>query len=312
MRIASLLPSATEIVYALGLADQLVAVTHECDFPPEARAKPAITRGLLPSGLPSGAIDQAVREGRRDAHTMYELDVERLAALEPDVVLTQSLCDVCAVPRSAVDEAVCSMPAAAAVVSLDPHCLGEVIESIEDAGEALGVTERAQRVASDLRDRIDAVQAAVARTTARPRVFCCEWLDPPYCGGHWVPEQVRRAGGEDGLGREGEPSRPVQWEAVLRYAPEVLVLMPCGFDAAQAAARIHELTGRPGWDELPAMRAGRVFAVDGSAYFSRPGPRLVDGLELLARVLHPEAFATLAPEGSALKFQADGRFQPYR
>lgn len=184
MRIVSLLPSATEIVYALDLGDQLVAVTHECDFPSEARTKPPVTRGLLLAGLPSASIDRAVRESHRDAHTIYELDVQRLVALEPDVVLTQSLCDVCAVPRSVVDDAVCSMPNTATVVSLDPHSLSEVLENIEEVGEVLGVPERGQRLVVSLRQRIAAVREVVSRMAARPRVFCCEWLDPLYCGGH--------------------------------------------------------------------------------------------------------------------------------
>lgn len=312
MRIASLLPSATEIVYALGVGDELVAVTHECDYPPTARSHPSVTRSLLPPGLPSAEIDRAVRASARDTHTIYELDGERLAGLEPDVVLTQSLCEVCAVPRSAVDEVVCSMPAQARVASLDPHTMDGVFDSILQAGEALAVLDRARALVQELRGRIAAVQRAVS-AAERPRVLCCEWLDPVYRGGHWVPEQVRFAGGDDGLGREGAPSAVVDWEAVLSYAPQVLVLMPCGFDSAQAAARLDELSRRPGWGDLPAVRAGRVFAVDGSAYFSRPGPRLVDGIELLARILHPEVAPRTAAADGALRLAsrgADVLFEP--
>ncbi|MBI4571093.1 MAG: cobalamin-binding protein [Chloroflexi bacterium] len=309
MRIASLLPSATEIVYALGLGDSLVAVTHECDFPAAARGTPSVTSSLIAEGLPSALIDRAVRESRRDAHTIYALDAERLVALAPDVVLTQSLCDVCAVPRSAVEEAACAMPRAANVVSLDPHTLDGVFESIADAGAALGVPERAERLVAGLRARIDAVRRVV-EGRPRPRVLCCEWLDPLYRGGHWVPQQVRLAGGLDGLGREGEYSALVEWDEVASYGPDVVVLMPCGFDAAGAASRAGELTRRPGWERLPAVRSGRVFAVDGSGYFSRPGPRLVDGIELLARILHPESFGTPAPEGAALRLGPSG-FEVY-
>jgi iron complex transport system substrate-binding protein len=299
LRIASLLPSATEIVYALGLGDQLVAVTHECDFPPDAATKTAVTRNLLSRRLPSSQIDTAVRSGVRDAHTIYALDAARLVELAPDVVLTQSLCEVCAVPKSAVDEAVCDMPRGAAVVSLDPHTLEEMLVRA-------------------LRTRIDAVEHAIADVAARPRVLCCEWLDPIYCGGHWVPEQVRLAGGEDGFGgRPGEPARVVPWDAVPRYEPEVIVLMPCGYDAVQTAERVAELSGRPGWAGLPAVQEGRVFAANGSAYFSRPGPRLVDGLELLARILHPERGTAQAPGDAALRiaFETDGRvafLEPHR
>jgi iron complex transport system substrate-binding protein len=313
LRIASLLPSATEIVYALGLGQELVAVTHECDYPPEATAAPAVTRSLLPAGLPSAEIDRVVRESARDAHTIYELDSERLAALAPDVVLTQSLCEVCAVPRSAVEAAVCSMPAAARVVSLDPHTMRGVLESIVAVGEALAVPDRARSLAGELRTRIAAVERAVAAAGRRPRVLCCEWLDPVYCGGHWVPEQVRLAGGHDGLGREGAPSVAITWDDVLDYAPEVLVLMPCGFDGDEAARRTGELSRRPGWADLPAVRTGRVFAVDGSAYFSRPGPRLVDGIELLAYILHSDRAPRPSSARGALRLASSGRrarFQP--
>lgn len=306
LRVASLLPSATEIVFALGLGDELVAVTHECDYPPDAADHAAVTRSLLPPGLPSAEIDRAVRESARDAHTIYELDAERLVALAPDVVLTQSLCEVCAVPRSDVEDAVCSMPAGARVVSLDPHTMEGVLDSIMQAGDALGASDRARRLVADLRRRIDTVERAVAGAARRPRVLCCEWLDPIYCGGHWVPEQVRLAGGEDRLGREGQPSVAIEWSDVLRYGPEVLVLMPCGFDEAEASTRIDELAARPGWNDIPAVRDGRVFAVDGSAYFSRPGPRLVDGIELLTHILHPGLVAS--PGAGALRMAGALRF----
>ena len=307
MRIATLLPSATEIVYALGLGSQIVAVTHECDFPPEATTKTSITRDLFAGERTSGAIDRAVREGQRDAHTIYSLDSDRLVALAPDVILTQSLCEVCAVPRSAVEEAVCSMPRGADVISLDPHSIEEMLQSILAVGERLAVLDRAQALVGALELRIADVERGTAAAAGRPRVFCCEWLDPIFCGGHWVPEQVRRAGGADGLAEEGAYSKVIAWEDVVRYQPEVVVLMPCGFDAAQAAKRLDEISKRPGWDDLPAVQRGRVFAVDGSAYFSRPGPRLVDGLELLARVFHPEVFSKEAPAGAALRLVTDGR-----
>ncbi len=317
MRIASLLPSATEIVCALGLADQLVAVTHECDFPPEVSGKPHVTRNLLPSGLTSSQIDQAVRESKRDVHTVYALDSERLIELAPDIVLTQSLCEVCAVPRSAVEAAVCSMPREAAVVSLDAYTLDEMLASILEAGERLHVPDRAGQLVASLRDRIDAVRAVTGRFEKQRRVFCCEWPDPIYCAGHWVPEQVRIAGGEEGLGHAGEPAALIEWDRVLRYAPEVIVLMPCGHDAGKAVTLIAELSRRPDWHALPAVRSHRVFAVNGSAYFSRPGPRLVDGLELLARILHPELFLQSAAEDAAFRLSTsadscvDG-WEPYR
>lgn len=323
MRIASLLPSATEIVYALALGDELVAVTHECDYPPDAQTKAPVTRNLLPPALSSAEIDRAVLESSQDVHSVYELDIDRLVELRPDLVLTQQLCEVCAVPRSAVDEAARRMDPPPLVLSLDPSTLDDVLASIESVGRAAACEDAARRVVSDLRERVEAVRAAVGGVAHRPSVFCCEWLDPIYCAGHWVPEQVRVAGGEERLGREARPSVALDWQEVLEYAPEVLVLMPCGFDAAQAAARAEELAHRPGWMTLPAVAKGRVFAVNASAYFSRPGPRLVDGLELLARILHPTSYTRLAPEGAALKLVPPpagastvenwgARFEPYR
>jgi iron complex transport system substrate-binding protein len=299
MRIASLLPSATEIVYALGLGDSLVAVTHECDYPPAARSHPPVTRSLLPQRFSSARIDSAVRKSARDVHTIYELDSDRLVELAPDVVLTQSLCEVCAVPRSVVDGMSCSLPAGARVVSMDPRTLDGVLEGIEVVGDALGVPARAATVVAALRHRLDTVEASVAGLPPR-RVFCCEWLDPVYRAGHWVPQQVSLAGGDDPLGRAGEPSTPVPWQQVLDCAPDVVVLMPCGFNTVQSAARAGEIAGREGWESLPAVRRGEVYAVDGSGYFSRPGPRLVRGVEILAAILHPEAFPP-PPQTDALR-----------
>lgn len=323
MRIASLLPSATEIVYALGLGDEVVATTHECDFPPEAEAKPHVTRSLLPAGAPSAQIDQAVAASTVAAHSVYELDVDGLVRLQPDLILTQDLCRVCAVPRSSVDKAAARLGPAAQVLSLDPSTLGEVLADIERVGRATGREEAARSLVTELRERIEAVRSALQGVRMRPRVFCCEWFDPIYCAGHWVPEQVRLAEGDDHLGCEAQPSIVIDWEAVRAEAPEVVVLMPCGFDAAQAAERIDELARRPGWAALPAVATREVYAVDASSYFSRPGPRLVDGLEILARILHPEAFAKPAPEGAVLKLVSPPagtstvanwatRFEPYR
>ena len=309
MRIASLLPSATEIVYALGLGDELVAVTHECDYPADAVAHTHVTRSLLPQDASSAEIDRAVRRSARDAHTIYELNAELLVERAPDVVLTQSLCEVCAVPRSAVEAAVCTMPAAARVVSLDPHTIDGMLDSVIATGEALHAAEHAQRLVAKLRERIDAVRVAVQGAT-RPRVLCLEWLDPIYRGGHWVPEQVAIAGGEDALGRPGETSTVVAWEDIVAYAPEVLVLMPCGFDQKAAAARLAEISKRPGWVELPAVREQHVYAVDGSAYFSRPGPRLIDGIELLAAIFHPHRAGPPPAGAGVLRLTSSGGFEP--
>ena len=296
MRIASLLPSATEIAFILGLGDSVVGVTHECDFPEAARSRPVLTRSLLPTGLSSAEIDAAVVASQRDAHTIYALDAELLARLEPDIVLTQSLCEVCAVPREAVEAAVCTMPRTARVVSLDPSSIWDVLADIERVGAETRAVEAAAEVVAALKGRIEAV-ASRAQSLPRLRVFCAEWLEPIFCAGHWLPEMVQLAGGEERLGRPNVDSVRIPWQAVLDYQPEVIVMMPCGFDAAGALAETHWLTEREGWASLPAVRDGRVYVVDANAYYARPGPRLVDGVEILARLLHPDVFeAPLAQE----------------
>jgi iron complex transport system substrate-binding protein len=313
VRIASLLPSATEIVYALGLGDSLVGVTHECDFPEAAKALPRLTRSLLPPGLTSAEIDSAVSASLRDEHTVYELDDARLRDLAPDFVLTQSLCEVCAVPRQHVDDAVCTMPASATIISLDPSSLDHVLADIVRVAELFGCVAQGQRVVGELRERLDSVRRRTAGLP-RPRVFCAEWLDPIFCGGHWIPEMVSIAGGDDGLARPGVDSVRIDWDAVREWAPEVIVMMPCGFDAAGALSEAHAMTHRPGWDELPAVRSGQVFVVDANAYYARPGPRLVEGVELLARILHPELVDAPLPNGAVYKLlpATTDRFEPYR
>jgi iron complex transport system substrate-binding protein len=291
MRIASLLPSATEIAFILGLGDSVVGVTHECDFPEEARARAVLTRSLLRTGLSSAEIEAAVVASQRDAHTIYALDAELLARLEPDFVLTQSLCEVCAVPRETVEAAVCTMPRQARVVSLDPSSIWEVLADIERVGAETGMAEMAREVVEALKSRIEAVRSRTA-ALAPPRVFCAEWLEPIFCAGHWLPEMVQIAGGDERIGRANTESVRIPWEKVLDYEPEVIVMMPCGFDANGALGETHWLTEREGWATLPAVRDGRVYVVDANAYYARPGPRLVDGVEILARLLHPEVFET--------------------
>lgn len=312
MRIVSLLPSATEIVYALGLGDSLVGVSHECDYPDAAKSLPPLTRSLLPSGLTSAEIDTAVSTSLRDQHTVYALDEALLHELEPDFVLTQSLCEVCAVPRDLVEEAVCSMPRAAEVISLDPSSLDDVLADILRVGGRLGRLQQGEAVVAGLRGRLDTVRVR-APMAHRPRVFCAEWLDPIFCGGHWIPEMVTIAGGEEGLGKPGADSVRIEWDAVRDWAPEAIVMMPCGFDAAAALDEARRLIERPGWGSLPAVRAAQVFVVDANAYFARPGPRLVDGVELLARLLHSSTFATPLAKNVAFKLIPGSvdRFEAY-
>ncbi|HKS70954.1 MAG TPA: cobalamin-binding protein [Ktedonobacterales bacterium] len=292
MRIVSLLPSATEILFALGLGDQVAAVNHECDYPPAARQKPHITRSLLPPDLSSGAIDEAVRgQLAADAHSLYTIDRTLLAEIAPDLIVTQQLCEVCAVAYDEVLDAVRALPKRPRVLNLEPMALGEVLGDIERVGNATGTRERARALVAQLEARVEAVRERAARAETTPRVAFLEWLDPLFSGGHWNPELVRLAGGVDRLGREHQPSQRIEWEQVVEIEPQVMVISCCGFDEARTRAELPSLEARPGYADLPCVREGRVHVVDGSAYFSRPGPRLVDSLEILARFIHPEMYA---------------------
>jgi iron complex transport system substrate-binding protein len=291
MRICTLLPSATEIAFALGLGDEVVGVTHECDYPPEARKRRVVVRSAIdPAGHSSGDIDRAVRERLQAQQSLYTLDLERFQAAAPDIVITQDLCEVCALDYDEVVRAADSLPKTPKIVSLAPATLADVFKDIETVGEAASRKDAAAAVVAELKRRVERVREAAARSDRKPRVACIEWADPIYPAGHWVPEMVELAGGSDGLGKKGEPAKVVGWEQVRAYAPEVVVLMPCGFGVERAVAEAPELQRRDGWHELPAVKTGRVYAVDGSAYFNRPGPRLVDGIEILAALIHPEIF----------------------
>ncbi len=302
MRIVSLLPSATEIVCALGLSESLVGVTHECDYPPSARARPIVTHSLLDhDDTTSEEIDQAVRQQLQDGLSLYELNRALLAQIAPDLVLTQALCDVCAVAYGEVERAIRDISAAGdalapKVLSLEPTGLEDILATIEYVGAAAGVEQRAATLVSALRARIERVRARTALAEQRPRVACLEWLSPTFGPGHWLPELVELAGGRPGLGVAHSDSRRVAWDDVIAFAPEVIIVTPCGFDlrrTVEEAERV--LPSRNGWAALPAVRHGRVYAVDGNAYFSRPGPRIVDSLELLAQLIHPELCAGWGP-----------------
>lgn len=292
MKIVSLLPSATEIVCALGLADSLLAVTHECDYPSVVLAKPRITRSRLEPNLSSGAIDEAVRSQLdSDAHSLYTIDRKLLARIAPDLVITQKLCEVCAVNYDDVLDAVAELPRPPEVMNLEPMSLGDVFDDILRVGEAARRPRAAQMLVRQLEARVEEVRLTAEQAKTQPRVGFLEWIDPLFCGGHWNPELVELAGGIDGLGRLGQPSVRIEWEQVRELAPEVLVISCCGFSAARASEDLAILEAQPGWDSLPAVQAGRVHVVDGASYFSRPGPRLVDSLEMLASFVHPELFA---------------------
>jgi iron complex transport system substrate-binding protein len=296
LRICSLLPSATEIVFALGLGGRLVGVTHECDHPPEAARLPAVTASTLGHARrDSREIHHHIAAAFHAGSSIYTLDQALLERLDPDLILTQELCDVCAVSYREVERAVHRLEGRRTVLSLEPTTLGTILESVRQVGRAAGVAERANALTDDLRERLDAVAATTADIAVAPRLLALEWLDPPMAAGHWVPEMVRLAGGQDVLGHEGHPSARVEWASIAATAPEVVVIMPCGFGLERTIEE-HARTAWPTeWSGLPAVHAGQVYAVDGSAYFNRPGPRIVTGVRILAEILHPGRFPRTTP-----------------
>ena len=296
MKIVSLLPSATEIVFALGLGDQLSGVSFECDYPPAARSVPVVSGTALPTdgSLSAEEIDAEVSARVAAGESIYTLDDARIRAIDPDLILAQDLCRVCAVPSGAVQEALGVIGCQAEVVSLDPSRLDDVIGCIGVVGAATGTDDRARELMSELRARVDVVRSRV-RARRRPRVLVLEWPDPPFNAGHWVPDMVEAAGGEALLSSGGERSHRLSWEQIAREAVDITVFMPCGFDLDGAVAQARSFVGRP-----EAAALGRIYAVDANAYFSRPGPRLVDGVELLGALLHPETSDETEPAGARL------------
>jgi len=290
MRIVSLLPSATEIVYALGLGESVVGVTHECDYPPQARTKPAVTGSVLDQRAASATIDRLVAGSVHDHRGIYTLNERLLQDLAPDLILTQELCAVCAVSYAEVQRAAWILSGDAPIVSLEPRTLGDILATVTLVGSLTGRTEAAARLVTDMEARIATVAARAGQAARRPRVYCMEWIDPPFRAGHWIPEMVRLAGGVEVLGHEGARSTRATWPEVAAAAPEVVVVMPCGFDVARTAQELPAVRDWPEWTGLSAVADGQVWITDGSAYFSRPGPRIVDGLEILAHALHPTLF----------------------
>ena len=301
MRIASLVPSATEALFALGLGDSVAAVTHECDWPEAARERPTLTRSVIEPGLRPDQIDAAVRKLTGAGSAIYELDAEALRRLRPDLIVTQAVCAVCAVSYDEVCGVAAGLPGTPDVVSLDPTTLDDVLADLVRLAEASGSRKRGVELERRVAERIERVRAATA-PLVRPGVVALEWLDPPYVGGHWVPEMIAAAGGTDALGRAGERSRIASWDELRAAAAEVAVVMPCGLYADEAAQQARAYAG-----ELGSLGAGRAVAVDAASSFSRPGPRLADGVELLGHLLHPDAvpappgleWRELAPERSA-------------
>jgi iron complex transport system substrate-binding protein len=285
MRIVSLLPSATEMICALGLEDQLVGVTHECDYPPEVLQLPKVTHTLIAKEATSSQIDRLVREQLQTTRALYQLNLPLLKELRPDLIVTQSLCDVCAVAQDDVQAALSQLPGKPRVISLEPQSLLDVFAAMREVAVVAGVS--AERTIQSLTARVDAVAARSATVAHRPRVALLEWLDPPFSCGHWSPELVRLAGGIEGLGQEGGPSRTLSWDEVMTWQPEMIFVACCGLSVERTLQDFPIVQLVPGWQDLPAVQAGRVYVTDGSQYFSRPGPRLVDSLEILAHALHP-------------------------
>ena len=288
------MPHATELLFALGLGDDIVGVTHECDHPREALALPHVTRDMLPPGLSPAEIDAAVRERTERGEAIYALDTERLRDLNPDLIVTQALCPVCAVSYEEVVAEAERIESCPKVIALDPKTFGETVGDVRTVAQATGAREAALTLVASTSRRIDRVKVAV-KGAERPRVACLEWLDPVFVAGHWIPQLVEIAGGEEVLGFAGERSEESTWDAVAAARPEVVVVMPCGYDAAQSLEQARAYAG-----DLARLGARRVVAVDAAAYFSRPGPRLVDGVELLAHVLHTDRVPEPPPGAEAL------------
>jgi iron complex transport system substrate-binding protein len=298
MRICSLLPSATEIAFALGLGDQVVAVSHECDYPHEASNRPVLTKSAIHQKIHrSLELDREVEQREGD---IYEIDEKLLEKLKPDLILTQELCHVCAVSYTKVKEAARVLDADTKIVSLEPTNLEEIVDNILLVGRITGKLEEGEKLAQQMLQRISRIREKAQTTRHRPRVFFMEWLQPLWTGGHWIPQMVDYAGGVDGLGRLGKPSHRLEWDDVIEYQPEIIVLSPCGFDANQVMEEAHVLASYQGWEKIPAFQSSRIYAVNASAYFSRSGPRVVDGLEILAHIIHPELFPE-NPHPEALK-----------
>lgn len=296
-RIVSFLPSATEIVCALGLEDDLVGITHECDYPPSVMAKPVVVSSAVPvEKMTEAEIDKAVSERVREGLSVYQVDEVLLRQLAPDLILAQDLCAVCAPSGNEVSRALNVLPKKPEVLYLTPKSVRGILQNLRDVGVVAGRLEAAERWIEAANKKLERIAATSRALLSRPRVFCMEWLDPLYCSGHWVPEMVRIAGGVDEISRQSSDSIRIPWQDVLAWSPEILIVMPCGYHLEKVIALAAKLRTLPGWGDLPAVRNRQVFAVDASSYFARPGPRVVEGTELLAHLIHPEAFGWQGPQ----------------
>ena len=299
MRVCSLLPSATEMLFAMGAGDDVVGVTFECDYPAETRTRPQVVFSRMPPGLAPAEIDALVRMTGAEGKSLYFADFELLERLEPELIVLQDLCHVCAIDSPTLARDLSRLPSRPRVISLNASSLEGIFREIELLGEATGHAEGARRLAAGLMQRVEQVRRDASSTERRPRMLCLEWLDPLFQGGHWVPEMVEIAGGEPVLATAEEKSVRITWEQVAAAQPEIVVVMPCGYHLAETVEQFRELESRfpVEWRELPAVREGCVYAVDGSAYFSRPGPRVVDGLEILRAIVRGSGWERLPPEG---------------
>jgi iron complex transport system substrate-binding protein len=295
-RIVSFLPSATEMVCALGLEDRLVGITHECDYPSSIKKKPIVVRSAVPvETMTQAEIDKSVSEQVQNGLSVYQVDETLLQELAPDLILTQDLCQVCAPSGNEVTQTLNLLPKKPQILWLTPKSLQQIADNLHDIGEATGSVRTADELIATSRATLEKIAEATRKLSSRPRVFCMEWLDPVYCSGHWVPEMVRIAGGVDELAREGTDSVRIPWDDVQKWAPEVLIIMPCGCHLDKVLELVPRRSPLPGWFDLPAVRQGRVYAVDASSYFARPGPRVVNGTQLLAHLIHPELFPWNGP-----------------
>jgi iron complex transport system substrate-binding protein len=314
-RIVSFLPSATEMVCALGLENDLVGITHECDYPESVKTKPVVVRNVLPiETMSQSQIDQAVAQRLREGQSLYQIDEKLLASLAPDLILTQNLCQVCAPSGNEVSQVLKTLTHEPQIVWMTPQSVDEIFQNLRDLAAAVGQADAAEKIITDRRTRLAGLRAKTSSLEDRPRVFCMEWLDPVYACGHWVPEMVRIAGGADEIGSDGGESVRISWQKLAEWAPEVLVIMPCGFNLKQTMKQIWDhlgphtplaAEGRAAFFNLPAVNNDRVYAVDANSYYARPGPRIVEGTELLAHLIHPETCSWQGPADAFLKVDVD-------
>lgn len=303
MRICSLLPSTTEIVCALGMKTSLVGKTHECDYPPEISHVEVVTKSLIDHAESSSSeIDKHISEAMHNGSGIYSIDESALARINPDLILTQELCEVCAVSYSQVEASVRKLESDINVISLEPTTLEGILETIVEIGDAVGAPREATELSGSLNQRIERVNKMTSTSSFNPKILSLEWLDPPFCGGHWVPEMIDYAGGFEAISLRGSPSREIKWEEAISASPDLVVLMVCGFDLEKTSAEFHDLSKNKSWgSDFWETFKGETYIVDGSSYFSRPGPRIVDGLEILAEIIHPEIFPRTRPTSDWVK-----------